>query len=286
MSQRKLPQKCGDPGMFTIPCTIGNTKFHKAMLDLGASINVLPYSLYQSLKLGPMTETRVVIQLADRTNAYPKGIVEDVLVTVDKLVFPADFYVLDMEHDSDAIPIILGRPFMRTTGTKIDVPNGSITMEFEGKIVNFNIDKPNMHANGRSLCSLTVLHSRSHIESNDNDCLTRSSNLPQLPRKELVSFTLQEPPSEGPKCVILWESRDDAVKHKGEPRTWYKKLIKLNGISNGKKLICIRSNLRSYTCFSSKNVTRKNDTRLKSFSEKEEVCGENIIKVFDPIHGN
>ncbi|KAK9705686.1 hypothetical protein RND81_07G075600 [Saponaria officinalis] len=95
--------------------------------------------------------------------------------------------------------------------------------------------------------------------------------MPQLPRKELVSCTLQESHSKGPKCVILWESRDDAVKHKGEPKRWYKKLIKLKGISSGKKVICITSNLRSYTCFSSKNVTRKNDTRLKSFSEKAEV---------------
>jgi len=65
--QRKLPAKCKDPGMFTIPCTIGNTRFEKAMLDLGASINVMPYSIYTSLKLGPLNKTSVVIQLADRS---------------------------------------------------------------------------------------------------------------------------------------------------------------------------------------------------------------------------
>ncbi|XP_074292857.1 uncharacterized protein LOC141619737 [Silene latifolia] len=125
MFQRKLPTKCSDPGMFTIPCTIGNTKIQKAMLDLGASINVMPYSLYESMKLGPLHATSVVIQLADRPNVYPKGIVEDVLVLVDNLIFPADFYVLDMEHDKHAAPIMVGRPFLKTASTKIDVSSGS-----------------------------------------------------------------------------------------------------------------------------------------------------------------
>ncbi|XP_074298219.1 uncharacterized protein LOC141629046 [Silene latifolia] len=95
--QRKLPPKCSDPGMFTIPCTIGNIKIQKAMLDLGASINVMPYSLYESMELGLLHATSVVIQLADRSNVYRKGIVEDVLVLVDNLIFPSDFHVLDME---------------------------------------------------------------------------------------------------------------------------------------------------------------------------------------------
>ncbi|XP_027173018.1 uncharacterized protein LOC113772584 [Coffea eugenioides] len=102
--QRKLPPKCGDPGMFTIPCRIGNTVIRRAMLDLGASINVMPKSIYASLKLGPLKETGIIIQLADRTNAYPDGLVEDVLVKVNDLVFPADFYVLDMDDDHSPIP--------------------------------------------------------------------------------------------------------------------------------------------------------------------------------------
>ena len=68
--------------MFTIPCVIGNNKVERAMLDLGASINVMPLSVYKALNLGPLKETRVIIQLADRSNSYPEGIVEDVLVKV------------------------------------------------------------------------------------------------------------------------------------------------------------------------------------------------------------
>ncbi|XP_074300213.1 uncharacterized protein LOC141631445 [Silene latifolia] len=115
--------------LFTIPCTTGNTKIQKAMLDLGASINVMPYSLYKSMKLGPLHATSVVIQLANRSNVYPKGIVEDVLVLVDNLIFPADFYVLDMEHDKNAAPILLGRPFLKTASTKIDVSSRSMTID-------------------------------------------------------------------------------------------------------------------------------------------------------------
>nr|XP_027090491.1 uncharacterized protein LOC113711532 [Coffea arabica] len=77
--QRKLPPKCGDPGMFTIPCRIGNTSIGNTMLDLGVSINVMPKSIYASLNLGPLKETGIIIQLTDRTNAYPDGLIEDVL---------------------------------------------------------------------------------------------------------------------------------------------------------------------------------------------------------------
>ena len=139
--QRKLPQKCKDPGMFTIPCVIGNHKLERAMLDLGASINVMPLSIYKVLNLGPLKETRVVIQLADRSNAYPEGIVEDVLVRVNELIFPVDFYIIDMDDKfaSNSSHILLGRPFMKTARTKIDVHKGTLSFEFDGEIVTFNI---------------------------------------------------------------------------------------------------------------------------------------------------
>ncbi|KAM2145428.1 hypothetical protein ACFX1R_048976 [Malus domestica] len=141
--QRKLPPKCKDPGSFTIPCVIGNTKFEHAMLDLGASINVMPYSIYASMNLGELKNDGVIIQLADRSNAYPKGVLEDVLVQVDNLIFPADFYVLEMEDSPNVtpLPILLGRPFMKTARTKIDVFKWMLTMEFDGEIINFNISE-------------------------------------------------------------------------------------------------------------------------------------------------
>ena len=138
--QRKLPPKCKDPGSFTIPCIIGNNGFEHALLDLGASINVMPYSVYLTLGLGELKTDNVIIQLADRSHAYPKGLLEDVLVQVNDLIFPADFYILDMEESKlNKTQLLLGRPFLRTARTKIDVYSGSLTMEFDGEKIEFNI---------------------------------------------------------------------------------------------------------------------------------------------------
>ncbi|CAN6579435.1 unnamed protein product [Malus baccata var. baccata] len=157
--QRKLPSKCKDPGSFTIPCVIGNIRFESAVLDLGASINVMPYSIYASMNLGELKNDGVIIQLADRSNAYPKGVLEDVLVQVNHLIFPGDFYVLEMEdsNHSSQLPILLGRPFMKTARTKIDVLKGTLTMEFDGEVIDFNIsDAMRYPHDGHSCFSIDV----------------------------------------------------------------------------------------------------------------------------------
>ena len=105
--QKKLPPKLKDPGSFSIPCTIGTSLCERALCDLGASINLMPYSVYKKLGLEEVKPTTVSLQLADRSIKHPRGIVEDVLVKVDKFIFPADFVVLDMEEDQD-LPLILG----------------------------------------------------------------------------------------------------------------------------------------------------------------------------------
>ncbi|CAL9005194.1 unnamed protein product [Prunus brigantina] len=87
--QRKLPPKLKDPGSFSIPCMVGDLKIPKALLDLGASINLMPYHVYEKLNLGELQATTVSIQLADRTIRYPKGILEDVLVNVEGLILPS-----------------------------------------------------------------------------------------------------------------------------------------------------------------------------------------------------
>ena len=152
--QRKLPTKCKDPGSFTIPCVIGNTRFKHAMLDFGASINVMPYSVYASMNLGELKHDEVIIQLADRSNAYPKGVLEDVLVQVDHLIFLADFYVLEMEDlaHSPPLPLLLGRPFMKITQTKINVAKGALTMEFCGGMIKFNVSESVEHPNDVRSC--------------------------------------------------------------------------------------------------------------------------------------
>ncbi|XP_062014166.1 uncharacterized protein LOC133730628 [Rosa rugosa] len=172
--QRKLPPKLKDPGSFSVPCVIGNTKFENVMLDLGASINVMPYSLYASLELGELKKDNVVVQLADRSNTYPKGYVEDVLVQVNHLIFPADFYILDMEDSPlNSTPLLLGRPFMRTARTKIDVYEGTLTMEFDGDVIGFNIFEAMRYplSDSKSCFSIDVLDSlaQSFLDAMDDD---------------------------------------------------------------------------------------------------------------------
>ena len=111
------------------------------MLDLGASINVMPTLVYRSLCLGDLKPTGVVIQLANRSAAHPLGVLEDVLVRVQDLIFPADFYILNMQDESlsHKSTLILGHPFLRTVRTKIDVHASTLSMEFGDDIVHFSI---------------------------------------------------------------------------------------------------------------------------------------------------
>ena len=126
-NKERLPQKLKDPGSFTIPCTIGSLSFGRALADLGASINLLPYDIFKKLGLGEPKPTRMSIQLADRSIKYPRGIIEDVLVKIDKFIFPVDFVILDMDEDVN-VPLILGRPFLATAKAIIDVHDGKLIL--------------------------------------------------------------------------------------------------------------------------------------------------------------
>ena len=125
---------------FCIPYTIGQCHFERALCDLGASVNLMPLSVYKKLGLGEVKPTTVSLLLADRSIKHPRGVLEDVLVKVDKLIFPADFIILDMEEDQE-IPIILGRPFLATGRTLIDVQQGKLTLRVQDNQVSFNIFK-------------------------------------------------------------------------------------------------------------------------------------------------
>ncbi|RDX95156.1 hypothetical protein CR513_22357, partial [Mucuna pruriens] len=136
-AQQALPKKCRDPKFFSIPCTIGDCTFVDAMLDLGASINVMPTSIYKSLNFGDLEPIGMTIQLANRSVVQPLGVLEDVLVQINELIFPIDFYVLDMEDETSGkeSTLILGRPFLMIAKTKIDVHVGTLLMEFGDTLV-------------------------------------------------------------------------------------------------------------------------------------------------------
>ncbi|GKE36193.1 putative nucleotidyltransferase, ribonuclease H [Tanacetum coccineum] len=136
----KVPPKEKDLGGFTIPCIIGQTGITKALDDLGASISLIPYSMFLRLNLGDLKPTWKCIELANKTTQFPKGIAKNVMVKIDKFVFPVDFLILDMKEDH-RIPIILGRPFLATAHAMIDVFNKKISYEVGDEIITFDLEK-------------------------------------------------------------------------------------------------------------------------------------------------
>ena len=142
LTQSKYPVKYKDPGSPTIPVNIGGNCIDKALLDLGASVNLMPYSVYMQLGLGELKPTTITLSLADRSVKIPKGIVEDVLVKIDKFYYPVDFVVLDTEPSSNEpnhVPIILGRPFLATANAIINCRNGIMQLTFGDMTLELNI---------------------------------------------------------------------------------------------------------------------------------------------------
>ncbi|GJU93893.1 DNA-directed DNA polymerase [Tanacetum coccineum] len=136
----KLPSKEKYLGSFAIPYDIGQLHIDNALGDLGASISLMPYTMYKKLGLGEPKATRMSLELADRSIQYPRGIIENVLIKVDKFVFPIDFVILDM-HEDLRVPIILGRPFLATARAMIDVFNKKITLRVGDDEIIFGADQ-------------------------------------------------------------------------------------------------------------------------------------------------
>nr|GEU59711.1 reverse transcriptase domain-containing protein [Tanacetum cinerariifolium] len=140
MLLKKLPEKLGDPGKFLIPCDfLGMDVFH-ALADLGASVNLMPMSIWKKLSLPELTLTRMTLELADRSITRPKGVTEDLFVKVGKFYFPTDFVIVDFEADP-RVPLILGRSFLRTGRALIDVYEEEITLRVSDESVTFNLNQ-------------------------------------------------------------------------------------------------------------------------------------------------
>jgi hypothetical protein len=140
--QCKLPLKYKDPGCPTITCMIGVNQIERALLDLGASVNLLHYSVYLQLRLGELKPTSMTLQLANQSVKVPRGIVEDVLIKVDKFYFPVDFIVLDTEPVQvigTEILMILERPFLAAANALINCRSGVMKISFGNMTVELNI---------------------------------------------------------------------------------------------------------------------------------------------------
>ncbi|KAJ9552344.1 hypothetical protein OSB04_016389 [Centaurea solstitialis] len=134
------PEKLGDPGSFLIPCSISGLSIHRALCDLGASVSLMPLAIVNKVHVGKLKATNISLQLVDRSIKYPLGVLEDLPLQVRNFTNPCDYVVLEMVEDVNT-PIILGRPFLATTGAIIDVKNGKLSLNVGKDKVEFELRK-------------------------------------------------------------------------------------------------------------------------------------------------
>ncbi|XP_070013949.1 uncharacterized protein [Nicotiana sylvestris] len=153
---RSIAPKLEDPGTFTIPCTIGSADFAKALCDLGASINLMPFFLFKTLGIGQPRATSMILKMADPTMKRPLGIIDDVLVWVGNFILPTDFVILDYEIDYEVL-ILLGRPFLAIGKALVDVETGELTFRVGDKKIVLHVCKSMKQPNSTKICSFMDL---------------------------------------------------------------------------------------------------------------------------------
>jgi Aspartyl protease len=180
-----LPPKLKDPVSFTIPCSLGNIKFKNALCDLGASVSLMPRSVFERLGIGDLKPTNISLQMADGSVRLPIGILEGIPIQVGKFFIPIDFVICDMKEDP-YIPIILGRPFLIITGAKIDVKCGKISLNFGNEKVEFSAIK--IHDNTLSNDSCCRVEVFNHLtEEKHNEIMKEESRKTMIKHDDSVS---------------------------------------------------------------------------------------------------
>ncbi|XP_028201904.1 uncharacterized protein LOC114386095 [Glycine soja] len=176
-----LPPKHKDPGSVIIPCSIGEVYVGKALIDLGASINLMPFSMCQRLGELEIMPTRMALQLADRSITRPYGVIEDVLVRVKHLIFPVDFVVMDIEEDAN-IPLILGRPFMSIASCVVDMGKKKLEMGIEDQQISFDIFSEERKLLDQNVClqvkefDVKVLKERTKIDPGEQRTMRQAND--------------------------------------------------------------------------------------------------------------
>nr|GEV99392.1 reverse transcriptase domain-containing protein [Tanacetum cinerariifolium] len=142
---KKLLEKLGDPGKFLIPCDFPGMAECLALVDLGASINLMPWSVWERLSLPDLTPTCMTLELVDHLISRPVGVGKDVYVKVGSFHFSIDFVVVDFDADP-RVPLILERSFLKTGRTLIDVFEGELTLRVGEEAITFNLDQTSRYS--------------------------------------------------------------------------------------------------------------------------------------------
>ncbi|KAL1533093.1 hypothetical protein AAHA92_33028 [Salvia divinorum] len=201
--QKHRAVKQRDPDQFIIRCSIGKGKADKALCDLGAGINIMPLEYYEKLNIGPLKATGVCIRLADNSTTQVVGIVEDVLVKIYDFIFPADFFVLDMDVDKN-VPLILGRNFLATCKALIDVDRGKITISDSHSKSTYHIE-------------------RAMIKEEQAKRLQQENELKMVMMTNKLK-PLAERTKRGPKPLHLMDAEVYVVKTPNRKYKWWKKI--------------------------------------------------------------
>ncbi|GKD08047.1 hypothetical protein Tco_1187732 [Tanacetum coccineum] len=173
----QLPPKEKDPGSFILPCSIGRLDFNNALADLGASISIMPFSMYKRLGIGKLETIQMNIELADNSKCIPKGIVRNLLIKIDKFILPIDFIVLDVLEDF-RMPVILGRPLLATAHAKVDVLKKSISLEVGNEKVIFKMksDLPDMRNESVLMIKSNMITEEDELMNIESDLFTYITN--------------------------------------------------------------------------------------------------------------
>ena len=275
--ENKAMVKYKDPGFSTISVQIGDSFVERALLDLGASVNLLPYSIYKQLGLGELKATTIRLSLADRSIKVPRGVVENVLVQVEKFYYPMDFVVLDTEPLKTCVnyvPIILGRPFLATTNALIKCRNGLMQLSFGNMTVEMNIfnlcKQPMNHddVENEEACLIEALvqeHTEKLMEENIDEFFST------IVKKERVEVATKWKE----KCIIqsLNNVENDEESKKGEVEI---KEPELKPLPHGLKYVYLEENEEKPMVISATLIEEQEIKLLKVLKENERAIGSSI----------
>ncbi|CAM8918047.1 unnamed protein product [Rhodiola kirilowii] len=248
-----MPPKLQGSGSFSIPCDIGGITVRRALCDLGASVSIMPYSLYVKLNLGDLCPTNVTICLVDRSCRLPRGVSKDVPIKVKHIYLPIDFIVLDISEDID-ITIILGRPFLYMAKAVIDMDRGSLALQVGSERVMYNF--PDMSKSPSLFADYDILNS---ADVDDPIALTSIEpyrvlqgypipmNICALSTEGAAEAEQTTSSGEEPCKVELKPPLDPGDIYKERTKKWQYKRIARRKFNKGERVLLYNSHLRLIT---------------------------------------
>ncbi|RCV25613.1 hypothetical protein SETIT_5G179600v2 [Setaria italica] len=200
----QAPEKKRDPGCPTIPCSIGTLMFERALCDLGTSVSVMPKAVFKKLRLSEPEPTAMCLELVDNSIRYPEGIANDIPVKIGNHFVPVDFVILETGEGAKS-PLILKRPFLKTTSANIDIGKGEIKFDINGIMSTFKFcpcleEEKNKKAEEKMLAQVAIMQKKEEHQPVKTKKIAKlvPTSKPKMVKK-LVQKTATPTPSAGPK---------------------------------------------------------------------------------------